>query len=525
MRAATRLLLIAIAAAAILVVAGFSGVAHASVCSKHAVRNMTWSRAAGAKAGVLHWKAPLIVPAEVGYRVWRSGALVGVARRRHAAIRVTPRHSYRFTVRVENLVTGHVSICPASITRTIVYHAPGKAGGLTASSVTASSVHLTWHAAARGDGRLAGYRIYRNGDVVRQVERARATVRNLYSDTEYRFVVRAVDTNGVQGAPSRTVAVTTRTPARTTGNATAFVLESDGASFADLQHHYMQIGTIFPTYFNCTPSGGVAGVDDPLVTTWSRERGITVEPRFNCQNQAALKAILTNQSVQSATISALVNLTTVHGYQGINVDFESNDASQYRANLTAFITRFAAALHAQGKRLSVEVSAASYNQLTGRAGFYDYKGLSAVADKVVVMAWGKFWATSGPGGLDPMPWFDAILSYVATMPSPGRFTIAMTMYGIDWPAGGGSTHPGTPLEWTFVQELIAKYHARPVLDAATDDRHFTYTDASGTHHDVWYSNSRTVGDRILEARKLHLGIAFWRLGREDPDIWANPGIG
>jgi spore germination protein YaaH len=111
------------------------------------------------------------------------------------------------------------------------------------------------------------------------------------------------------------------------------------------------------------------------------------------------------------------------------------------------------------------------------------------------------------------------------MPSPGRFTIAMTMYGIDWPAGGGPTHPGTPLEWTFVQELIAKYHARPVLDAATDDRHFTYTDASGTHHDVWYSNSRTVGDRILEARKLHLGIAFWRLGREDPDIWANPGIG
>lgn len=525
MRAATRLLLVPVAAAAILVVAGFSGVAHASVCSKHAVHNMTWSRAPGAKAGVLHWQAPALVPAEVGYRVWRSGALVGVARRRHAAIRVTPRHRYRFTVRVENLVTGHVSVCPASITRTIVYHAPGKAGGLTASSVTASSVYLAWHAAARGDGRLAGYRIYRNGDVVRQVERARATVRNLYSDTEYRFVVRAVDTNGVQGAPSRVVAVTTRTPARTTGNATAFVLESDGASFADLQRHYMHIGTIFPTYFNCTPSGGVAGVDDPLVTTWSRERGITVEPRFNCQNQAALKAILTNQSVQSAAISALVNLTTAHGYQGINVDFESNDASQYRANMTAFITRFAAALHAQGKRLSVEVSAASYNQLTGRAGFYDYKGLSAVADKVVVMAWGKFWATSGPGGLDPMPWFDAILSYVATMPSPGKFTIAMTMYGIDWPAGGGTTHPGTPLEWTFVRELIAKYHAQPVLDAATDDRHFAYTDASGTHHDVWYSNSRTVGDRVLAARKLHLGIAFWRLGREDPDIWKSPGIG
>ncbi len=525
MRAATRVLLASAAAAVLLVVAGFSGVAHASVCSSHVVRGMTWTRTPGAKAGVLHWKAPVVVPAEVGYRVWRSGALVGVARRRQAAIRVTPKHSYRFSVRVENLVTGHVSICPASITRTIGYYPPGKTGGLAASSVTASSVHLTWHAAAHGDGRLAGYRVYRNGDVVQQTEGTHLTVRNLFSDTEYGFVVRAVDTNGVQGHASRTVTVTTRTPARTTGNATAFILASDGESFADLQRHYMHVGTIFPTYFNCTSAGGVTGVDDPLVTTWSRQRGITVEPRFNCQNMAALKAILTNQTVQNATISALVNLTIAHGYQGINVDFESNDASQYRANMTAFIGRFAAALHAHGKKLSVEASAASYNQLTGRAGFYDYKGLSAVADQVVVMAWGKFWATSAPGGLDPMPWFNAILSYVATMPKPGRFTIAMTLYGIDWPAGGGPTHPGTPLEWTFVRQLIAKYHARPVLDAATDDRHFAYTDVAGTHHDVWYVNRRTVGDRILRARKLHLGIAFWRLGREDPDVWTDPGLG
>jgi len=38
-------------------------------------------------------------------------------------------------------------------------------------------------------------------------------------------------------------------------------------------------------------------------------------------------------------------------------------------------------------------------------------------------------------------------------------------------------------------------------------------------------NSRTVGDRIAQARRLHLGIAFWRLGREDPDVWTDPGIG
>src|SRR4029078_7973559 len=119
-------------------------------------------------------------------------------------------------------------------------------------------------------------------------------------------------------------------------------------------------------------------------------------------------------------------------------------ASQYRADMTAFIGKFAAALQARGKRLSVEVSAASYNQLSRRAGVYRYKGISATADQVVVMAWGKAWATSAPGGLDPLPWFDSILAYVATMPKPSRFTISMTLYGIDWPGGGTTKHPGHP---------------------------------------------------------------------------------
>ncbi len=514
-----------LAAGGVLVVAGFSGVAHASTCSSHAVRHLSWSRSPGAAAGMLRWKAPERLPAEAGYRVWRSGELIGVAHRRRAPIRVTPRHSYTFTVRVENLVTGHVSACAATMQRTISYFPPGRTGGLVASRLTSTSVHLKWHAARRGDGGIAGYRVYRNGEVLKQIEATHLTVGNLFTDTAYSFDVRAVDANGIQGGRSKIVSVTTPPPVHTTGNASAFVLESDGASFADLQRHYMRIGTIFPTYFNCTPAGPVTGANDPLVTSWSLARGITVEPRFNCQNQAALKAILTNPSVQQHVIAQLVQLTTTYGYQGINIDFESNDASQWRNQLTSFTTALASALHAQGKKLSIELSAAYYNQLTGRAGFYDYKALSAVADQAVVMAWGKSWATSPPGGLDPMPWFKSILAYVATMPKVSKFTIIMTLYGFDWPDGGGATHPGTPLEWLNVRQEIVDHHATPVLDPVDDDPHFSYTDSAGVVHDVWYSNRRTVVDRVALARGLHMGIGFWRLGLEDPRVWGDAGIG
>lgn len=523
MTAAARLLLSTLAAAAALLLAGFGGVAHASACSTHTARHLSWSRAPGAAAGILRWKAPLTRPLEVGYRVYRSGALIGLARHRHAAIRVTPRHTYTFSVRMENLVTGHVSVCAAKLVHTITYYPPGRTTGLTESHLASTSVRLAWNAARRGDGRLSGYRVYRNGEVVGQIEATHLVVRNLFSDTPYSFYVRAVDVNGIQGRRSPVVRVTTTGPAQTTGNASAFVLESDGASFADLQQHYTKVGTIFPTYFNCTPSGGLMGADDPLVTGWALARGIRVEPRYNCQNMAALRAILTNQAVQQRLIVQLVSLAVANNYGGINIDFESNDASQYRNQLSAFAASLAASLHTEGKKLSIEVSAAYYNQLTGRAGFYDYHALSAAADQVVVMAWGKSWATSAPGGLDPMPWFQSVLAYTDTMPVPAKFTIVMTMYGIDWPSGGGPSHPGVPLEWRDVRAEMAKYAATPVWDTTDDDPHFSYT-LSGVHHDVWYSNARTIADRIAIARKDGMGIGFWRLGREDPNIWADAGI-
>ena len=164
MRAGVRLATVA-AGAAVLLVAGYSGVAHASACSSRKVTHLRWSRGPGAPAGLLRWRAPAHLPAEAGYRVWRSGALIGVARRRRAPIHVTPRHTYTFTVRVENLVTGHISACSASLTRTINYYRPGMAGHLVAAKPTETSVFLAWRPARRGDGHMAGYRVYRNGEV------------------------------------------------------------------------------------------------------------------------------------------------------------------------------------------------------------------------------------------------------------------------------------------------------------------------------------------------------------------------
>jgi spore germination protein len=258
-----------------------------------------------------------------------------------------------------------------------------------------------------------------------------------------------------------------------------------------------------------------------LITAWSRMRGIRVLPRFDCQRPAALHAILTDPALRERTMSTLVGLAGKHGYDGINVDFE-NGAAADRAALTEFISRLAGRLHGAGKRLSVEVSAKYQHTTTGRSGFYDYEALGAVADHVFVMNWGWHWSTSEPGAPDDMELCRKVADYVAAMPTKSRFVLGTHMYGMDWPAGGGPAHRAGALEYDDVRALIERYAATPVLDPASDAWTFSYTDAAGVAHEVWYPDATTIGRRVRLARDRGLGVGFWRLGREDQRLWSDP---
>jgi spore germination protein YaaH len=387
--------------------------------------------------------------------------------------------------------------------------------------VTASRVRLSWPAARRRSGGLAGYRIFRDGLPVRQVRGRVGVDRDLASATRYRFTVAAIDTQGYMSASTVPVTVTTARPPPSQGRAHAFLLASTGESFRDLQRHYTRIGTLYPTYFDCRASdGAITGRDDPLVTGWSQLRGILVLPRFNCQREDTLHRILTEEGVRSATLLELVELVREHGYDGINIDFE-NGAAADRDALTSFVSDLGDRLHAIGKRLSVEVSAKYEHTTTGRSGLYDYAALGRAADYVFVMNWGWHWATSVPGAPDDMELSRRVADYVAGMPNRSRFVLGTHLYGMDWPGGGGPANKATALEHADVQSLVARQGASPVLDPVADAWVFTYTE-NGVHHEAWYPDAQTIARRVRLARDRGLGIGFWRLGREDERIWDDP---
>ena len=478
-------------------------------------------------AATLTWGASKAARARLsGYRL-RSGRrtvrsvrgtrvrLTGLPNSRTLRYRVIALDSYGWASRPSGPITVATGHLP-----------PSAPGAPRATAVGDTTLSLAW-AASRLPARTAlrGYRLMRDGAVVRQLPATAADLSGLAPKSAHDWTVAAIDTRGHASAPSPATRVVQADPPPTTGSSHAFLLASTDSSFHAFQRHYRQIGYVYPTFFDCNRStGAIEGANDPLIVGYARDRKVKVLPRFNCQSGTILHRILTDPATRAQWLDAMSSLPGRYGYDGVNVDFEQVPASD-RDALTAFIRDLAARLHAQGKLLSQAVSAKTQDISNHpRSGAFDYPALASYNDFVFVMAWGVHWSTSAPGAQDDLGWVKQVLGYVATMPNPQKWVIGTMLYALDWPAGGGPDHPATALHYTEVQALIARYGVTPAYDAEKDSWHFGYTDASGVPHEVWYSDAAVVGRRVDLALQHGFNVGFWRIGQEDERIWAHPGL-
>jgi len=448
-----------------------------------------------------------------GYRVARDGKTVKQTKKRRLSLAASGK---TVTVRARD-TRGRMSKAAKVSLRGKPPSAPT---GLRAEGVGETQVTLRWNAAKAGTGKIRGYRVFRDGAVLGQPETTAMTVPRLHSGRAYTFSVAAVDTSGKVGPPSQGLTVSTNPPPPTTGSAHAFLLASTDASFDSFQANYQKIGVIYPTYFECDRNTGqLTGRDDPRITSYAKLRQVDVLARVDCQHGPTIHKILTDPTLREQMLSGIVAQVQQNGYDGANLDFEAG-APEDRAAYTSFVSELAARLHGIGKQLSVCVSAKTKDDPSHpRSGFYDYPALAAAADHVFVMAWGIHWSTSAPGPLSDWPWFTQAIDYVKSLPDQGKYVVGVPLYGLDWPAGGGAANPATAREFGDVGAVAAAAGVTPAYDADAHESHFTYTDANGVEHEVWFVNAASALQRVNHARAGGLKVGMWRLGKEDPAFW------
>ena len=268
-------------------------------------------------------------------------------------------------------------------------------------------------------GRLAGYRVLRDGKPLFQVAAAAARATNLFAEPRAtRSASRRSTRSAARPPPSAPLSVRTRDPDPTEGRLHAFLLASTDQSFRDFQDHYRQIGTLYPTYYDCTPGAVMTGQDDPLITGWAQARRVEVLPRFNCQRTAVLNRIVNDPVLRASWIDQIV--PEGRRQRGRRRVDRLRGRARRRPRRLHVVRRPTSPtrLHAQGQQLTIVASAKTADVPNHpRSTFFDYKALSAVADHIFVMAWGIKWATSAPGAQDDIAWVTKVANYVKTMPT------------------------------------------------------------------------------------------------------------
>jgi spore germination protein YaaH len=273
---------------------------------------------------------------------------------------------------------------------------------------------------------------------------------------------------------------------------------------------------------NVTPytTDGGATYEDSSILSFLRADGILVIPTVaNILNGvwdgALVSRIIADPALTALNIGSLVQLAITHGYDGIDLDYENLSASD-RLAFTSFVNQLAAALHANGKLLTVNVYAKTSEPGTWSGPqAQDWWAIGQVVDQVRIMTYEYHWSTSGAGPISPVDWVGDVLAFArATIPAQ-KIIQGVPLYGYDWVG-----QSGVDLVWEQTMALVQQYGAIVQWDATSASPWFEYV-AQRTRHTVWFENAPSVDAKLqVNVAQDVGGVSFWRLGGQDPEVWS-----
>lgn len=281
-------------------------------------------------------------------------------------------------------------------------------------------------------------------------------------------------------------------------------------SWASLNQNAGKIQIVSPYWYRIGANGNLTNdTTDPKVIAFAHQHHLRIWPLIG----NAGKNPMYSAATRAAMLTTIDNLVRRNGYNGVFIDFEL--LSPYsRDDLSTFLNELGKRMHPRGDGVGVAVfpKVAVSKDITDP---YDYGALGTVTDAVVIMAYDHHYQGGPPGPVAPLPWVRDNVQFAARYIPRKRIYLGVGTYGYDWAKDGSSTSVST----VQVQALLNHYGIAPQWSQSAQEPHFTYTESQ--QHTVWYENARTFAQKVTLARSARIGgIAIWRLGYEDPKVWA-----
>ena len=262
------------------------------------------------------------------------------------------------------------------------------------------------------------------------------------------------------------------TPANNTNNsglylAAWYVPYDSSRGLQSFQNNAALFDELNPVWYNLNPAYFSNGAV-PLIANLSNQAGILSIARSHgikvlptIQNwgisdfdATVISAILNNSITRSRHVAEILNLVINQGYDGIDIDYESLEATDREA-FSRFVEELSSALHSSGKLLSVTIYAKTSNTASWTGpGAQDWPRLAAAADTIKVMAYDYHWVSFHAGPISPTDWLREVLIYAGTVPElNNKLIMGLPFYGLDWPINGAARE----VAFADARQLIKNY--------------------------------------------------------------------
>lgn len=279
------------------------------------------------------------------------------------------------------------------------------------------------------------------------------------------------------------------------------------------------IDDISPFWYSTDASGRLYGTRNDDLVRIAHENNVRIIPSIhNVGNPGAVVPVLTDERRRARHVQNIVDEVLARNYDGIDIDYESLDAS-LRDEFSAFIVDLSAALKQHDKLLTIAVHGKD-SDWGGLGGFQDWALIGQHVDQLRIMTYDYHWRGSGPGPVAPAYWIESVAEYARTVVDPAKIFIGVHFYGYDWPPGGNAT----ARPWSVIEEIINEQGPTVSFiernaNGRVGESTFSYRTAAG-RREVWFMTAVGLADKIQTVQSMDLaGIAIWQLGYEKPEYW------
>lgn len=277
------------------------------------------------------------------------------------------------------------------------------------------------------------------------------------------------------------------------------------------------VNTISPTWFSvASKDGTISSLAESEYVTTAHEKGLEVWGLVDNFNQEVdIVEALTNTLSREKMTSQLIEAALEYKLDGLNIDFESLPEETGDAYIQ-FLRELSVQCRKNGLVLSTDNTVPR-----PFSAYYQRRQQAEVVDYFIIMGYDEHYVGSEPGSVASLSFEkEGIESTIAEGVPPDKIISAVPFYTRLWKIDTNGEVSSEAIGMETATNTLEDNGVTTNWSEETSQDYAEYHDSDGALYKIWLENEKSLELKAKLVKEYNLaGIAAWKLGFEQADIW------